>query len=1118
MRCLTWRRWLVVNAIGVAVSCAACCSPHAVAQEVPAPDAVVAACQPRDDALAALKSLYAATGGPHWVNSSGWPASTSVAASGRRDAVPRAAAGESYAAGYGGDNDLRRGGVRMVTPQAGLYCQWQGVTCDAECFVTVLDLRSNGLSGNVPASAIAPHKRLTVLDLRDNRDLGGELPDAFEGLDALQQLLIARCGFTGAIPASVGMLGNLAALWASNNNFVALPGNMSGLVNLTSVDLRFNALRGALDVAVLALGSLRHLELSWNLDLTGRLPDGDVMSTSLEYIELDNTGITGTIPGRGLARLANLQRLHLSNCSLSGTLPVALSTLSELRHLHLDGCGLQLPEFPTWLARMPRIESIMLSSNDIEGTLPTDWSRAQRLSVLACGACGLVGPLPLSLVEAPSLQTLILSSNQLSGGFTMPRPGRATSNLAIIDVRYNEFSGPLENASSLTELKTLYAANNLIEGGVVRSGVSHLRNLSTVSLAVNRFSCALHHDDDGGESKLFPGVGVGAMNILDGNLWDCPIEQTVVQRDERGTSYLCGNTLFFFSCGAAMACILVLGGAKLLHSRYGFVQPSHSRGGKESSDSNMEVPLMPSDEDDGASAPEISRAGDDAPAAETAAELFARSLGRQALKEVLAYQTTLRLTMRFVFFVALCGIALMPFYAESTASYICRKAFTVSIAFSFLEHPDIWVPTAVICAMLLFGGLIWVWSLNRVRVEFWKSGRGSLRGKRYFTADSSARSDAPTVLMPQWGTTADATFSTEGQRMKSVLLSNALLASCLVLTAAPYGAFVVVEASRELGSVAKRAAVAGISLFKAVMLSLLLPRISSWYVRLQRVERRKHRFEVMLRMTTALSLVSSIVYPVLSVLLLDRRCFSSHLWPPPAQTVEIPLQQCNELSHVTGKCVEPVTVDYQVSVRPTILYSTSCPSAVIETYGPVFVLSVAITGFVSPAARLLTDIPAVRARLAAAYRRCVGRRAPPLGAARMALDLRTHFVEIVAITAAAVVFGPLYPPVAVASAISLAGKLVGERWLVAAARRRRLGGFGGDRPRVEAGDGDDGDAWTPQGARGLTMSVAVAPLVLSTVGLQAFLGFGMVVAAPMQWLGAVLAGVLAIGVAAVART
>jgi len=175
-----------------------------------------------------------------------------------------------------------------------------------------------GLSGTFP-SWIFHIKSLTVLEVSQNENLCGELPEFIEG-SSLQELSFSGTKLSGKIPDSMANLRNLTALdlsycqfngsiphfaqWPmiqsidlSGNNFIgSLPSDgYSGLHSLTRLDLSNNSISGVIPASLFSHPSLEYLDLSQN-NLTGNLILYQNISCNLESIDLSNNRLQGPIP------------------------------------------------------------------------------------------------------------------------------------------------------------------------------------------------------------------------------------------------------------------------------------------------------------------------------------------------------------------------------------------------------------------------------------------------------------------------------------------------------------------------------------------------------------------------------------------------------------------------------------------------------------------------------------------------------------------------------------------------------------------------------------------------------------------------------------------------------
>ncbi len=210
----------------------------------------------------ALADLYSSTGGAGWNDSTGWNSSP------------------------------------------GTECGWYGVTCDSEVsHVTMIDLSSNSLKGNIPGSL----KDLTELSL----------------------INLSYNSLSGSIPDSVANLANLAALDLGVNSLTGnIPTGLGNISSLRYIFLHYNRLTGEIPPELGNLAKLRLLKLG-NNELTGSIPAELGNLADLQYLTLYKNRLQGSIPPE-LGNLAKLRELSLQSNMLSGGIPTELGNLASL--------------------------------------------------------------------------------------------------------------------------------------------------------------------------------------------------------------------------------------------------------------------------------------------------------------------------------------------------------------------------------------------------------------------------------------------------------------------------------------------------------------------------------------------------------------------------------------------------------------------------------------------------------------------------------------------------------------------------------------------------------------------------------------------------------------------
>ena len=292
---------------------------------------------------AVLETLYDATGGASWTDSTNWKSSAPLSS-------------------------------------------WHGATTDTAGRVTGLDLRFNGLAGSIPPE-MGGLARLRSLNLGWN-ELSGSIPHELGRLVNLEELHLAGNELTRSIPGAVGSLANLVSLDLGWNELSGpIPVALGSLVNLKSLRLGLNSLTGPIPGELGRLVNLESLYLSANA-LTGPIPGELGGLVNLELLYLSENDLTGPIPGE-LGGLVNLEELRLNSNGLTGAVPAWLGNMVKLKRLNLSTNALT-GSIPGELGNIANLELLSLAVNPLTGVLPQrlmQLSRLTRLNIWGTAAC-----------------------------------------------------------------------------------------------------------------------------------------------------------------------------------------------------------------------------------------------------------------------------------------------------------------------------------------------------------------------------------------------------------------------------------------------------------------------------------------------------------------------------------------------------------------------------------------------------------------------------------------------------------------------------------------------------------------------------------------------------------
>ncbi|KAL8106716.1 hypothetical protein AgCh_023465 [Apium graveolens] len=208
-------------------------------------------------------------------------------------------------------------------------------------------------------------------------------------------------------------------------------------ISLYSLDLSNNDIEGEIPDWIGSVGS--YLYISHNKLISGleQLP-----WNSIVYLDLQSNNLNGSLPDL-FCNSSSLEVLKLSHNKLSGVLPSCRTQLTSLLVFDLRMNNIQGSLLEN-LSNFRSLETINLNRNKLEGRVPSSFVEFYSLRVLDLGNNQISDKFPQYLEVLPNLQVLVLKSNKFHGFInTICKVERPFPSLRIIDMSYNEFSGPL---------------------------------------------------------------------------------------------------------------------------------------------------------------------------------------------------------------------------------------------------------------------------------------------------------------------------------------------------------------------------------------------------------------------------------------------------------------------------------------------------------------------------------------------------------------------------------------------------------------------------------------------------------------------------------------------------
>ncbi|XP_028768319.1 MDIS1-interacting receptor like kinase 2-like [Neltuma alba] len=216
-------------------------------------------------------------------------------------------------------------------------------------------------------------------------------------------------------------------------------------------------------------GSVVELNLN-NTGLKGTLKNLNFSAfPNLVLLNLKFNQLTGPIP-ETIGYLSKLQFLDLNRNHLNGTMPLSLSNLTQLYELDLsqnDITGILDPRLFPVGSDEPKtgligIKYLVLQGMLLGGRIPNEIGNLRQLTVLTLYRNSFYGPIPQSLGNCTHLNILSLAVNDLSGA--IPPTLGTLPNLTEVYLFMNNLSGPLPQGFENRSFTMLVISDNNFTG------------------------------------------------------------------------------------------------------------------------------------------------------------------------------------------------------------------------------------------------------------------------------------------------------------------------------------------------------------------------------------------------------------------------------------------------------------------------------------------------------------------------------------------------------------------------------------------------------------------------------------------------------------------------------